>query len=218
MAAARCPSQSCATAVPASTGPNPGPCCLPPPIYPTPVPTYTPYPTPTPYVRTNDYFVGDPVYSTGTLRVRFRVTEITGAAHRRARPQWQPAEHLRLARRGEKRRAGVEYTLFPAAQMYVSEIVTPWRRDAERRVGRQPRSSRGGGHPARLRSGRLAAGADADVHAGCLRPGRDGLPPVSYAMDATAREGGPTQVPGRNIVSWLNAVNTDCQGEIQEPR
>ncbi len=40
---------------------------------------------------------------------------------------------------------------------------------------------------------------------------------VSYALDLTTRGSGPTQVPGAHIVSWLNAVNTVCKGEIQEP-
>jgi hypothetical protein len=41
---------------------------------------------------------------------------------------------------------------------------------------------------------------------------------VAYALDATARDpGNPTQVPGRNIVSWINEMNTLCSGEIAEP-
>ena len=46
-------------------------------ITPTPRPTYTPWPTPTEYVRTNDYFVGDAIYTgqqPSGLRLRFRVT------------------------------------------------------------------------------------------------------------------------------------------------
>ena len=41
---------------------------------------------------------------------------------------------------------------------------------------------------------------------------------ISYALDASARDGlNPTIVPGRNIVSWINEVNTICTGEIEEP-
>jgi hypothetical protein len=43
---------------------------------------------------------------------------------------------------------------------------------------------------------------------------------VSYVLDVTARDDGggiPTIVPGQNIVSWINEVNTICTGEIEEP-
>ena len=41
---------------------------------------------------------------------------------------------------------------------------------------------------------------------------------ISYALDVTARaEGLPTVVPGQNVVSWINEVNTICTGEIEEP-
>ena len=43
---------------------------------------------------------------------------------------------------------------------------------------------------------------------------------VSYVLDVTARDDGggiPTIVPGQNIVSWINEVNTICTGDIAEP-
>jgi hypothetical protein len=191
------------------TSPNPYPCCLPGAIYPTPVPTYTPYPTPTPYVRMNDYFVGDPIYAvTGTLRIRFKVTEITA--------QNTSAGTVQVWRLEVKNIGSVEYNLYPAAQMYVSEIVTP-----------------GGNSLVGVWGANLAAAEAAGITPTydpvSLQPGQtqlftlaaftpDGTAyRVSYALDLTARGGGPTQVPGQNIVSWLNAVNTVCSGEITEP-
>ena len=47
---------------------------------PTPRPTYTPWPTPTQYVRTNDYFVGDAIYTPeqpSGLQLMFRVSNIS---------------------------------------------------------------------------------------------------------------------------------------------
>jgi hypothetical protein len=46
---------------------------------------------------------------------------------------------------------------------------------------------------------------------------------IAFALDFSARptpgdiRPGPTQVAGRNVVTWLNEVNTVCQGDIQQP-
>jgi hypothetical protein len=200
---------------PVSSSPNPFPCCLPGPIYPTPVPTYTPYPTPTLYARTNDYFVGDPIYTSGTVRVRFRVTDISGQSttvpDRQGNPQNIYIWHIDIKNVGN-----VEYSVFPVGQMYISQVITP-----------------GGGTSDGVWSASLeaakAAGIPTNYDPVGLQPGQSqtftlvAFGPVgtvyrlSYAMGVTARGGGPTQVPGSNIVSWLNAVNTVCKGEIQEP-
>ena len=197
------------------TSPQPIPCCLPAPIYPTPVPTYTPYTTPTPYVRTDDYFLGDPVYAlTATLRLRFRVSEITTlpttVLDRRGNPQ-----NVSVWRLEVKNIGGVEYNLFPAVQMYVSEIVTP--------TG----GTRQGVWGASVAAAE-AAGITPDYDPAAVLPGESrtfslaAFAPLgtvyrlSFALDLTAR-GTQTLVPGTHIVSWLNAFNTDCRGEIREP-
>lgn len=198
-----------------SVPPNPLPCCLPAPIYPTPVPTYTPYPTPTPYVRTHDYFVGDPVYAlTPTLRLRFKVMEVwslpTTHLDRRGSPQTVTVWRMEVKNIG-----GMEYNLFPAVQMYVSEIVTPE-----------------GGTLQGVWGASVAAAAEAgitpDYDPAAVLPGESrtfslaAFTPLgqayrlTFALDLTTR-GTQTQVPGAHLVSWLNALNTDCRGEIQEP-
>lgn len=192
-----------------SLPPHPIPCCLPAPLYPTPVPTYTPY------VRTGDYFVGDPVYAlTTTLRLRFKVTEVwslpTDIQDRRGERQ-----QVYLWRLEVKNIGGVEYNLFPAAQMYVSEIITPmggtiqgvWGASvgAAEEAGITPDYDLAAVLPGETRPFTLAAFAP---------PGTAYR--LSFALDLTQR-GTQTQVPGAHLVSWLNAVNTDCRGEIQEP-
>jgi len=200
---------------PVSGSPNPPPCCLPPPIYPTPVPTYTPYPTPTPYVRTNDYFLGDPVYAvTSTLRIRFRVTDIT--AHPAPPDRDGSPRQVYVWQLEVKNIGTVEYDFLPAAHMYVSEIRLP---DGAARGGvwgpsleaAQTANVTPTYDPAALQGGQSQSFTLAAF--GPLGT----VSRVSYALDLTGRGNGPTQVPGRQIVSWLNQVNTVCTGEIKEP-
>ncbi len=200
---------------PLTSAPNPTPCCLPGPIFPTPVPTYTPYPSPTAYVRVNDYFLGDPVYAvTSTLRIRFRVTDITSqptTPDTDGEPRNVYVWHLEVKNIGT-----VEYNFFPAAHMYVSEITLP---DGAIRGGvwgpsleaAQAANVTPNYDPAVLQGGEqqtftLAAFGPAGA-----------VNRLSYALDLTGRGTGPTQVPGRQIVNWLNQVNTVCKGEIKEP-
>jgi hypothetical protein len=197
------------------TSANPFPCCLPGPIYPTPVPTYTPHPTPTLYVRTNDYFLGDPIYTSGTLRVRFRVTAVTGQSTSVPDLQGNP-QNVYVWQLEVKNIGSVEYALFPVGQMYISQIVTPGGTTIDGVWGASLQAAQ-------------AANVTTNYDPVGLQPGQTqtftlaAFGPVgtvyrlSYAMDSSERGGGPTQVPGANIVSWLNVVNTICTGEIQEP-
>jgi hypothetical protein len=201
---------------PLSGNSNPYPCCLTPPIYPTPVPTYTPYPTPTPYVRTNDYFVGDPIYAlTSTLRIRLKVTDIssvpTNALDRSGDSQHIYVWHLEIKNIGQ-----TEYDLFPAIQMYVSEIVTAGGGTLEGVWGPSLTAAKMAGITATYDPAVLAPGQIQTFALAAYGPAGTAYR-VSYALDLTTRGSGPTQVPGAHIVSWLNAVNTVCKGEIQEP-
>jgi hypothetical protein len=166
-------------------------------------------------VRTNDYFVGDPVYAlTANQRIKFRVLEVQSLA---APPDAQGRLRSVYAWRLEVKNIGTaEYDLFPAAQMYVSEVMaTPsgtlqgvWgpSLDAASIAGLTPTYD-----PAALMPGQTLTFSFAAF-------GPQGTAyRISYALDLTTRGNGPTQVPGANIVSWLNRVNTECTGEIQEP-
>ncbi|MBI5957304.1 MAG: hypothetical protein HY866_01120 [Chloroflexi bacterium] len=188
-------------------------------ITPTPRPTYTPWPTPTHYVRTNDYFVGDAIYTSAQptgLRLRFRVIEIRD----------QPAAELDVEGQLQsiylwtveiKNVGSVEYDVFPAAQMYVSTITLSGGSDldgvwgaslaAAEEAGLMPNYEATDIQPGMTKTFTLAAyGSRGTAHR------------ISYALDTSARDGlNPTIVPGRNIVSWINEVNTVCVGEIEEP-
>ncbi len=205
--------------------PAPYPCCNPAPIYPTPRPTYTPYPTPTPYIRTNDYFTGDMVYTSrqpSGLQLGFRVTQIEA---REATPDEEGDPRSLYTWTLTIRNVGrIPYTVFPPAQMYISVIRRTF-----------------GGEISGVWGPSLAAANEAglnfadstwdmqDIAPGASRTfrlaayGPIGTPiRIAYVLDASTRppiEGTqPTEVPGSNIVSWLNQANTECTGEIEPPR
>ena len=195
--------------------PNPYPCCLAGPIYPTPVPTFTPYPTPTEYVRTNDYFLGDPVYTSGPLLVRFRVTQVTGqtvaVTDSQGNPQNVYTWQLEIRNIGS-----VEYSAFPAAQMYISQVVTPGGSTIDGVWGASLEAANAIGITTNYDPVGLAPGQTQRFTLAAFGPVGTAYR-LSYAMDSSQRGTGPTQVPGTNIVTWLNAINTVCEGSIQEP-
>jgi hypothetical protein len=197
------------------TTPNPYPCCLAGPVYPTPVPTFTPYPTPTEYVRTNDYFLGDPVYTSGALLVRFRVTQVTGQAiavtDRQGNPQNVYTWQLEIKNIGS-----VEYSAFPAAQMYISQIIAPDSSTIDGLWGASIEAAKAIGIVTNYDPVGLTPGQTQIFTLAAFGPIGTAYR-LSYAMDSSQRGSGPTQVPGTNIVTWLNAVNTVCEGNIQEP-
>ncbi|GEM_PF-1324493 len=201
---------------------NPGPsCCIPNPIYPTPVPTYTPYPTPTEYIRQNDYFIGDWIYDLNGTKLGYKVTSIesrpTNTLGPSGLPQTMFVWTLSIKNRGTR-----EYNVFPAAQSYVSEIVLP---SGESESGFWGTSVAAG----------LEAKAGSNYDMVSIEPGQThdflmaAYGPVGqarrigFALDFTARptpgdiRPGATQVAGRNVVIWLNEVNTICKGDIREP-
>ena len=185
----------------------------------TPRPTYTPWPTPTLYVRTADYFVGDPVYSPlqpSGLQVRYRVTRVTTYPTPRLDAQGQPQSIF--VWQLEVRNVGtMAYSIFPAAQMYVSTITLPGGQETEGIWGASIAAAEEAGltpeyelvdvQPDETRTFTLAAfGPQGDVRR------------LAYVLDATSRgDDIPTVVPGQNIVTWINEVNTICNGEIEEP-
>lgn len=188
-------------------------------ITPTPRPTYTPWPTPTQYVRTNDYFVGDAIYTSeqpSGLRLRFRVTDIRGMSAAEPDEEGQPRS-IYLWTAEIKNVGSVEYDVFPAAQMYVSTITLSGGSDldgvwgaslaAAEEAGLTPNYEATDIQPDETKTFTLAAyGPRGTAHR------------ISYALDTSARDGlNPTVVPGRNIVSWINEINTICTGDIEEP-
>ncbi|MHB8749510.1 MAG: hypothetical protein ACYDBJ_10025, partial [Aggregatilineales bacterium] len=96
--------------------PNPPPCCLAPPIFPTPVPTYTPYPTPTLYALTNNFFLGDTFYTSGaTARIGVTLTGVNAV--------WPNPNDLAMTWTFTLTNiGGIEYDFYPYFQTYASEI------------------------------------------------------------------------------------------------
>lgn len=190
-------------------------------IMPTPRPTYTPWPTPTQYVRTNDYFVGDAIYTPlqpSGLQLRFRVTNISDLPAGEPDSQGQP-QSVYVWEFEVKNVGSVEYDIFPAGQMYVSTITLPGGMETEGVWGASIAAAEEAGftpnyeltdvQPGETKTFRLAAYGP---HGTARR--------TAYVLDVTARDDSgaiPTIVPGQNIVSWINEVNTVCTGEIEEP-
>jgi hypothetical protein len=188
-------------------------------ITPTPRPTYTPWPTPTEYVRTNDYFVGDAIYTgqqPSGLRLRFRVTDIRSTDDVQPDADGQPQSifvwDLEVTNVGS-----VEYDLFPAGQMYVSTITLPGGTEVEGVWGASTGAALEAGFTPQYDMAALQPGETQTFTLAAYGP-RGTARRIAYVLDVTARGGAiPTIVPGQNIVSWINEVNTICTGEIEVP-
>jgi hypothetical protein len=114
------------------------------------------------------------------------------------------------------------YTVYPPAQTFVATIRLPG--GAEQDVMLFPTYAAAqlvaltdfAGYDAHT----LAPGQSVTMHLAAKGVAGD-LYRVSWVMDASQRPdnaGEPTAIaPGSNIVSWINAVNTECVGEVIEP-
>jgi hypothetical protein len=187
-------------------------------ITPTPRPTYTPWPTPTPYVRTNDYFVDDAIYTStqpSGLRLRFRVTDIYDVAA--VEPDEDGQQRSIFVWAIEIKNVGsLEYDVFPAAQMYISTITLPSGIETEGVWGASQAAAEEAGLPSSIVITDIQPGETKSFTLAAYGP-RGTARRIAYALDTTGRDpGNPTQVPGRNIVSWINEVNTICSGDIAE--
>lgn len=198
---------------------NPPPGGAPGSIPPTPRPTYTPWPTPTQYVRTNDYFVGDAVYTprqASGLRLRFRVMDIYDLPAAEGDAQGQP-QSIYVWTFEVKNVGSVEYNLFPAGQMYVSTVTLPGGLETEGVWGASLAAAEEAGLKPHYQLTDLQPGETKSFTLAAYGP-RGTARRIAYVLDVTARGAGiPTVVPGQNIVAWINETNTICSGEIGEP-
>ena len=212
------------------------------PIYPTPRPTYTPYPTPTPYVRVNDYFLNDPIYTAPdepALNIRFRVTEMQSLSFQGTPtpnppktlvPGTHPTaiypESLYVWTFVIKNFSDQQtYTIYPPAQSFISTIRLP--NGAEQAVLLFPTYAAaelaGFTNYAGYSAHNLAPGQQVTFRLAAKGP-QGTLYRVSWTMDASGRPtASDTTIPtpivaGDNVVSWINTANTNCVGEIAEPR
>ncbi len=185
---------------------------------PTPRPTYTPWPTPTQYVRTNDYFVGDAIYTAeqpSGLRLRFRLTDVYDLPAAEPDENGQPRSIFAWTME-IKNVGSVEYDVFPAAQMYVSAITLPGGIETEGVWGASQAAAEEAGLPSGIEITDIQPGETKTFTLAAYGP-RGTARRIAYALDSTGRDpGNPTQVPGHNIVAWINEVNTICSGDIAE--
>jgi hypothetical protein len=183
----------------------------------TPRPTYTPWPTPTQYIRTNDYFIGDAIYTPlqpSGLRLRFRVTDIDDVP---AEPNEEGQPQSIYAWTIEVKNVGsLEYDVFPAAQMYISTITLPTGIETDGVWGASQAAAEEAGLPADIMVTDIQPGQTKTFTLAAYGP-RGTARRLVYVLDPTEREpGNPTQVPGRNLVTWIHEVNTICSGDIAE--
>jgi hypothetical protein len=162
----------------------------------------------------NDYFLGDMVYVTGTLRVGFKLVSVNSQPADKT-DRYGNLQNIYVWQLYIKNVGQVEYSVFPAGQMYLSDILSEggsvqgvWGPSVEAALeaGFTPSYDALGLLPGEAHLFTLAAYGPAGT---AYR--------LSYVLDTSVRGDGPTQVPGRNIVSWLNQVNSVCTGDIQEP-
>jgi hypothetical protein len=198
---------------------NPPPGGAPGSLTPTPRPTYTPWPTPTEYVRTNDYFVGDAIYTPAQpsgLQLMFRVTSVSDLSAAEPDGQGQP-QSIFTWEFEVKNVGSVEYDIFPAGQMYLSTITLPGGLETEGVWGASLAAAEEAGLTPNYELTDVQPGETKTFTLAAYGP-RGTARRIAYVLDVTARDGGiPTIVPGQNIVSWINEVNTICTGEIKEP-
>ena len=212
-----------AFSVPYFPSPNPPPCCLPAPIYPTPRPTYTPYPSPTPFVMVapTAFFLDDPVYNYQPpvqLRLRMKSPIKEGLfgffIPLFAAAAWQ----IEITNVGS-----VEYDFVGAGYTYVAEMnsngvladgVWPPSHAAAKFLGITEQAY----GPEALQPGQtmtiqVAAWVPTNAHVSkialLLNPYQSGDPGWATFTPNSSKTG--------TVIYWTNAVNTICQGEITYP-
>ncbi|MHB8625973.1 MAG: hypothetical protein ACYDBJ_21230 [Aggregatilineales bacterium] len=205
------------------TSPNPPPCCLPPPIYPTPRPTFTPYPTPTLFemVAPTAFFLEDPIYNyQPPIQLRLRMkSPIQDGMLAFIIPLLSAATWtIEITNVGT-----VEYDFLGAGYTYVSEVdqgglLTPgvWPPShyaatflgiVEQAYGPQAIQ------PGQTVTVRVAAWIPAGSHVSkvalLLNPYQSGDPGWATFTPGSGKAG--------TVIQWTNALNTICKGEIAYP-
>ncbi len=206
---------------PVASSPSYPPCCPPGPIYPTPRQTYTPYPTPTLFqmAAPDSFFLDDPVYNyQGPVQLRLRMKSPIVHGSFPIFPIFTAATwNLEITNVGR-----VEFDFLGGLQAYVSEV--EW--NGQIRAGVWSPS-----HQAALFLGiveqayyprAVMPGQTVSVKVAAWIPATSKVTKVSLVLD-TYYSGDPgyaTFTPGSGkgrLVTWRNAVNNICKGEIQYP-
>jgi len=210
---------ACATNTPIPGGLYSTPGYLVPGATSTPRPTTTPYPTPTPFVirPPQDFHVGDAIYTGGfvsLVNVRLRLLNVVTLS---ASPSSTGTPRSLVRWDIEIKNVGTSaYEVFPAGQMYISAVMTAtgevtgvWgaSRDAAAEAGLVAPLEAISLNPGQTRTFQLAAYIPSGI------PRR-----FAYALDPTTRPTPPAPgVPGTNLLTWEDTVNTTCAGDLSEP-
>jgi hypothetical protein len=141
------------------------------------------------YVRTNDYFLGDPIYTKGTLRVRFRVTQITAQSTTVTDLQVVRKTSTSGGLRSEHRQRRVFH--LPRRPDVTSARSSRQGRDGGRRVGASLEAAKARRVTTNYDPVGLQAGQTQNFTLAAFGPVGTAYR-LSYAMDSSQRGGGPS--------------------------
>lgn len=180
----------------------------------TPRPTTTPYPTPTPFIirPPQNFYLGDPVYTGGFVSaasVRLRLLTVQTLPSAAGNVAYWEVEIKNVG--------SAPYEVFPAAQMVVSSVMTELS-EVQGAWGASRGAALEAGIPAGFEAVALSAGQARTFRLAAYIP--DGTPHrFTFALDPTTRPTPPAPdgMPGSNLLTWVNAPNPTCSGELAEP-
>jgi len=205
------------------TTPNPPPCCLPSPIYPTPRPTFTPYSSPTPFemVAPTAFFLEDPIYNRQPpvqLRLRMKAPIQQGMLKLIIPLFAAAAWTIEITNVGT-----VEYDFLGAGYTYISEmekagVVTPgiWPPShyaadflgiTEQAYG--PQAIQPGQTVILQVAAWIPVESRVSKVALLLNPYQSGDPGWATFTPGSGKEG--------MVIHWTNTLNMICRGEIAYP-
>lgn len=208
---------------PVSSNPLSPPCCLPLPIYPTPMPTYTPYPTPTLFQMQppSAFYLNDPIYNDmPPIRLRMRMkAPINEGMFSFIIPLFSAASWtIEITNVGTQ-----EYDFLGAGYTFITEV----EKSGVFTTGVWPPS-----HYAATFLGILEQaygpqavmpGQTITIQVSAWIPVTSHVSKISLVLDPyhSGDPGWATFTPGsiqaNNMISWTNAINTVCAGDIQYP-
>ena len=203
--------------------PNPPPCCLTAPIYPTPRPTTTPYPSPTPFemLAPSPFFLDDPIYNYQPpvqLRLRMKSPVKEGQLALLIPLLAAASWSIEITNVGS-----VEYDFLGAGYTYVSAVML----NGGTQTGVWPPSHYAATflgiveqaygpqaiQPGQTLTVQVAAWIPVNGHVAqlalLLNPYQSGDPGWATFTPGSAAE--------KTVVHWQNTTNTICKGEIAYP-
>jgi len=200
--------------------PNPPPCCLAAPIYPTPRPTYTPYPTPTLFEMDapQAFYLDDPVYNyVGPVQLKLKMRSPITENSFPVIPLFTAATWtLDITNVGP-----VEFDFLGGLETYVSQVqmVDGTLKDGVFSPSHLAATFLGITESA-YDPQAVQPGQTITVKVAAWIPAASHTTKLNMILDSyySGDPGYATFTPGSGrLVTWQNQVNTICQGEIRYP-